>query len=33
VLVRMMEVPGDQPIPGASWRELTCDGSWIGQFD
>jgi hypothetical protein len=33
VLVRTIDVPGDQPIPGASWRELPCDGAWIRRFD
>ncbi|HEX7037378.1 MAG TPA: hypothetical protein VF210_16525 [Pseudomonadales bacterium] len=23
------EPPGDRRIPGASWRELPCDGSWV----
>lgn len=22
-------VPEERPIPGASWRELPCDGAWI----
>jgi hypothetical protein len=30
-VVEMIDVTGSQ-IPGASWRELPCDGSWIRRF-
>ena len=30
-LVRMIDA-GDTQVPGASWRELPCDGSWIRRF-
>ena len=31
-VVELLEVPDDLSIPGAGWRELPCDGSWIQRF-
>jgi len=26
----VVPTPVDRPLPGASWRKLPCDGSWVG---
>lgn len=31
-LVELLQAPDGAEIPGASWRELPCDGSWIQRF-
>jgi len=31
-LIRMVKAPENEAIPGASWRDLSCDGSWIQRL-
>ena len=31
-VVATVDVPGGTRIPGAGWRELPCDGSWIERL-
>jgi hypothetical protein len=29
LIAAVADVPEDRPVPGASWRELPCDGTWV----
>lgn len=29
VILARVPVPGDRPLPAASWRSLPCDGDWV----
>ncbi|MEZ5560075.1 MAG: hypothetical protein R3E86_16205 [Pseudomonadales bacterium] len=29
----LLPAPADRRMPGASWRDLPCDGSWLGYAD
>ena len=31
-LIALLDAPADLEIPGAGWRELPCDGSWIQRL-
>jgi hypothetical protein len=31
-LIEVLEIPEGTAIPGASWRELPCDGSWVQRL-
>ncbi len=32
-LLALLDVPPEEKLPGASWRELPCDGEWIRRFE